>query len=377
MREERKKVLIFTTAMGHLSLAQAAKEVFDDAGWETKVYFSEFTETNLTYKPIYLFFPTFQKSWVEFTKNKNIVNFLNYLLASNKKKEVEKAIRSFKPDMVFSTYFLYNNQINHLKKKYNFVFINLLANAINLHPLEFAPEARVNIAYDEYAIKAAKKYKLNYLNIKPIGWLTRKKFYANSYSNNLSLPKKETVTILLCGGSWGANRVIQFLPSFLKIEKNFRLILVAGSGKLLYKIFSLFKKSFDNKIITAKGNLDIEVFAFTDQMPKLMHQSDIIVGKAGPNLLFESIAAGKPFIAISHISGTEDGSLKLIKEKSLGWVAEKPREFTKILKRILKDESLLVKSIVGVRAERSRNISAGRKLIKIVKDSLGSKILDI
>lgn len=368
---EKKKVLIFTTAMGHLSLAQAAKEAFNDAGWETKIYYSEFTETNLAYKPIYLFFPAFQKSWVEFTKNKKIVKFLNYLMASNKKREIENAILSFNPDLVFSTYFLYNNQINHLKNKYNFVFINLLANAINLHPLEFAPEASVNIAYDEYAIKAAKKYKLNYLNIKPIGWLIRKKFYANLRSNT-SLQKKETVTILLCGGSWGANKVIEFLPSFLKIKKNFHLILVAGSGKLLYKIFSLFKKSFDNKIISAKGNLNIEVFSFTEQMPVLMQKSDLIVGKAGPNLLFESVAAGKPFIAISHISGTEDGSLKLIKEKNLGWVAEKPREFTKILKRVLQDKILFNKSIVGVKLERNRNIRAATKLIEIAKDSLSS-----
>lgn len=366
MSKEKKKVLIFTTSMGHYSLAQAAQEAFEAAGWTTKLHFSEFTETNLTYKPIYLFFPTFQKSWIEFSKNEHILRILNHLMANSKKKEIEKAIKRFRPDTVFSTYFLYNNQIALLKNKYGFTFLNLLANTRNLHPLEFIGDRGIDLSYDKSAINIAKKYKIPSRAIIPVGWLTRKDFYQSYKAANTS---KKEFTVLLCGGSWGANKMVEFLPPFLKLKGKIRLILVAGSGKLLYQIFSLFKKTVDNGVFSAKGSLDIEIFQFTNEMPRLMAESDLIVGKAGPNLLFESIAAGKPFIAISHISGTEDGSLKLIKEKNLGWVAEKPREFTKVLTKIIKDKSFLEKIIIGVEKERSQNIKTSQRIIKVAEES--------
>lgn len=365
----KKQILIFTTSMGHLSLAQAAQEAFEDVGWKTKVHYSEFTETNLIYKPIYLFFPTFQKSWIEFSKNEGIIRILNHLMAASKKKEIEKAVKNFKPNLVFSTYFLYNNQINLLKDKYHFIFLNLLANTRNLHPLEFIGDKGIDLSYDNYAIEAAKKYKLPYRSINPVGWLTRKKFYEN-FNPKRSSFSKDDFTVLFCGGSWGANKVIEFLPSFLKVKGKTRLILVAGSGKLLYRVFSLFKKTTDSGVFSSQGSLSIEVFGFTNEMPRLMAESDLIVGKAGPNLLFESVAAGKPFIAVSHISGTEDSNLKLIKEKNLGWVAEKPRQFTHILNKIVKDNTFYKKALVSVLAERNGNIQAAKKIINIAKNCL-------
>jgi UDP-N-acetylglucosamine:LPS N-acetylglucosamine transferase len=76
-------------------------------------------------------------------------------------------------------------------------------------------------------------------------------------------------------------------------------------------------------------------------MHEYIAASDVVIGKAGPNLIFESVACRKPFIAISHISGNESGNLGMIKDYNLGWVAENPFTAGKLIKDIIADPGLL------------------------------------
>ncbi len=52
-----------------------------------------------------------------------------------------------------------------------------------------------------------------------------------------------------------------------------------------------------------------------------MAASDVVMGKAGPNVLFESVVLGKPFIATTHFPGQERGNLAFIERYGLGYVA--------------------------------------------------------
>jgi len=53
--------------------------------------------------------------------------------------------------------------------------------------------------------------------------------------------------------------------------------------------------------------------------------------------LFDSVACQKPFVAITHIGGQEDGNIDLIKKKQLGWVREKNSELVNFLYQYLDD----------------------------------------
>jgi len=47
------------------------------------------------------------------------------------------------------------------------------------------------------------------------------------------------------------------------------------------------------------------------------------------------VACQKPFVAITHIGGQEDGNIDLIKKKKLGWVREKSGELVNFLYQYL------------------------------------------
>ena len=74
---------------------------------------------------------------------------------------------------------------------------------------------------------------------------------------------------------------------------------------------------------------------FTKELDKYIKISDLVIGKAGPNLLFETVAAKKPFMAVSHIHGQEDGNLEIIRNYKIGFVEENQIKAIKLIKSII------------------------------------------
>jgi len=74
-----------------------------------------------------------------------------------------------------------------------------------------------------------------------------------------------------------------------------------------------------------------------ENMAEVLSACDIVFGKAGPNFLFDVVAVQKPFVAITHMGGQEDGNVELILKKKLGWVKEGVGEAEDFLLEYLKN----------------------------------------
>ena len=94
--------------------------------------------------------------------------------------------------------------------------------------------------------------------------------------------------------------------------------------------------------------------------------ADLIIGKAGPNTIFETVAAKKPFIAITHIAGQEDCNLDLIKEYQLGFVEENAIKVVEALARCVEETHPFDQ--VGA-SNRSAGRSQSRRIEKTVGNS--------
>jgi UDP-N-acetylglucosamine:LPS N-acetylglucosamine transferase len=99
-----------------------------------------------------------------------------------------------------------------------------------------------------------------------------------------------------------------------------------------------------------------------------MQAADIIVGKAGPNTLFESVATYKPFLAITHISGQEDGNLDIIREKKLGWVEENPLKASRKLHELINNLPLLTSLQPDILKMANHNLAAKKVLLKVLSN---------
>lgn len=100
----------------------------------------------------------------------------------------------------------------------------------------------------------------------------------------------------------------------------------------------------------------------SNDMASLIHASDIVVGKAGPNIMFETALSGKPFIATYHIKGQEDGNIDFIRSVQLGFVEENPQKTAYLLETILKNKSLLNYTHTGISFVREEHKNAADKV---------------
>jgi processive 1,2-diacylglycerol beta-glucosyltransferase len=122
-------------------------------------------------------------------------------------------------------------------------------------------------------------------------------------------------------------------PSPTKTSPRVLYVINAGTRRapdLVRKLLSL-----DIQLIVTVGKNDalrraiesvangrkIEIFGWTDEMPRLLCQSHVLIGKAGGATVQETIAAACPMIINHVVSGQEEGNAELIVETNSGAMA--------------------------------------------------------
>jgi processive 1,2-diacylglycerol beta-glucosyltransferase len=89
----------------------------------------------------------------------------------------------------------------------------------------------------------------------------------------------------------------------------------------------------------AAGDHKIDIFGWTDELPRLLCENHVLIGKAGGATVQETIAAGCPMI-ISHIvSGQEEGNARLIVETNSGVIALSNDEIVAEVQRAFADDA--------------------------------------
>jgi processive 1,2-diacylglycerol beta-glucosyltransferase len=69
-----------------------------------------------------------------------------------------------------------------------------------------------------------------------------------------------------------------------------------------------------------------KVIGWTDELPRMLHESHLLIGKAGGATVQEAIAAGCPMIINYVVAGQEEGNARLIVETNSGVIAKSSRE---------------------------------------------------
>jgi processive 1,2-diacylglycerol beta-glucosyltransferase len=69
-----------------------------------------------------------------------------------------------------------------------------------------------------------------------------------------------------------------------------------------------------------------KVIGWTDELPRMLHESHLLIGKAGGATVQEAIAAACPMIINYVVAGQEEGNARLIVETNSGVIANSPRE---------------------------------------------------
>lgn len=164
-------------------------------------------------------------------------------------------------------------------------------------------------------------------------------------------------TIFLQGGGEGVAHVDRTVESLLAAgssgNSTMQVILATGTNRALLERY--------------KNAPNLAALPYTREIAPYMAAADVIMGKAGPNTLFEAVMLGKPFIATSYIPGQEQGNLAFIQRHGLGWIALQPAEQRSLLTSLLHDPGRLGAMRASVEAYRAWNAAANQRIVPLLQ----------
>ena len=155
---------------------------------------------------------------------------------------------------------------------------------------------RVNKFFLNSSIKIFTGYPLKHLNINNdkinfVGQLIREQIYAAKEKNDLKKDNNFDFTLLVIGGSQGAEIFSKTLPKSLNklfsLNKKIRIFHQSGNKEQEAKIDFSYKK-----------NSNVTIFNFEPNIEKYMMLSDLVITRAGSSTLSELAFLQIPFIAI-------------------------------------------------------------------------------
>lgn len=378
---EKKKILVLTDTMpwGHRSIAKAIYKYLKQFEKENnyEVLYSEvkaklgFTDDLYTF--VYRYVPASNRlahkmSDIKFARD--LTRKSSRLNLPGIKKEIEKV----NPDLIISTYFFHSHSLAEWKQKKNqkFKLWTIVADPWTINPISFVKGCDLNIVYDEVAGKLAQKYGIKESEILKTGWWVRPEMYQKidrqEARKKLGVDDNRPI-IFIGGGSLGTNSLMKIFPNLLFLKKKVAFVVNTGVDKLAYKMVANYIKLLNN--LRKDNMVMIKNMGWIENMAEVLTASDIIFGKAGPNFLFDTVACQKPFVAITHIGGQEDGNIELIKKKKLGWIREKSNNLVEFLYEYLDDPKYFENKFKEtIKKEAENNEKSLEKVLNEVKKTL-------
>ena len=258
-------------------------------------------------------------------------NHLHYLTRLHN--AMEKLLLNMDPDAVVSTYPLYNYVIDRIflgKRPRRFHQITVVTDSISVNSIWYSCHSDFYILPNDESSAILRENGISENRIRTFGFpvsldFEKKKLIAEQVHLRDRKPK-----IL-----WILNAQRKKAPKLLKklLEANlYDLTLCVGRDPVLFKTLK--------KIIEQSG-AKVELHGWTDQMPKLMLENDLVISKAGGATVQEAIAAECPMILTKVVPGQEEGNYELLRKNSAGVCIDKWKEIPDQLETLFKNEGEL------------------------------------
>ncbi|HVN14504.1 MAG TPA: glycosyltransferase [Anaerolineales bacterium] len=359
-----KKILIFVahTGGGHLSLGEALYDMLSH----------EYAVTLLDPQPsiINWHYRTVSRHalWLweaEFKlfdghRRARVVHTVSSLLLAER---VAKALRQTDPDLVISTYPFLTSEVTYAMRRWKLdrPLVMLFSDPNGVHRSWLTEKrAAITFAPTRETYRQALNAGFDPARTRFTGWPVRGQFYHADPKDRAEFFNKikfdpNKFTIFMQGGGEGAARFARTINTLLTLPK-VQIILATGTNESLLKHYH--------------DRANVHPIPFTKQIAPYMMAADVVMGKAGPNMIFESVTLGKPFIATAYIPGQEEVNLEFIERYELGWVALNYKSQSKLISDLINQPEKLSAKIESVNRYRQMNTEATQQIPKLVKDLL-------
>ncbi len=276
--------------------------------------------------------------------------------------ELKRTIERLQPAMIITTYPFLTYEVMQVLTSINarVPFVMLFADPNSVHTSWLTERrAAAVLAPTQETYEQALAAGFDPQRLHMVGWPVRAQF-----ARAASEVKRDEIlaqlgldparfTVFLQGGGEGAAQFGRTIERVLAIGENLQVILATGTNSSLLTRF--------------KSVRNLYALPFTKEIAPFMVAADVIMGKAGPNMLFEAVTLGKPFIVTAYIPGQEEANLEFIRRHQLGWIALDPDQQRTLLTRLSTNPSELQAIRETVEKYRQWNAVANERLVPLLE----------
>lgn len=369
-----KKILILMAKFGggHESIAFGIKEALDKyAKGEFQVVIEDGFPKIFTDHQEYGSLPFIAEQSYKITNYESVSKILHTTVTMLMGRYLKKIILKHSPDLIISDHPLLTAEVKSVLEKIRkkIKFIIYFADAIYPHHLWFSEKnadlyfAPTFESYNYALKKNISKQKLIYT-----GWILREKYYepfesSETYKKNLGFNPNKFL-VCLSGGGEGVGK-IEEIATLLLENKYFlnhgQLAVICGTNhKLLVKM---------QKLQRHVGNI-LCSYGFVHNLYDYKKAADLIVSKAGPNDIFESIMLEKPFFAHDYLWTHEIDNMKWIKANNIGFAERNPKKMANKIIRYMKNPEELKEKIESVKKIKKEHVNTPEILTREISKLL-------
>ncbi len=246
-------------------------------------------------------------------------------------------IREVQPDVIVSTYPLYQVPIHLVKTIYglDIPYYTVITDLVSIHQFWFSDLVQGCMVPNELVRQKALQNKLSAERVHVTGIPVHPSLSLDKRSKDdirRTLGLKPNLPTFLFVGSKRVDKLEDTLRVFNHYGQALQLIVVCGNNQELYDALS--NKAWHQTHL---------LYNFVENMPELMRASDAIICKAGGLITTESLASGLPIMITEAIPGQETGNAKFILEHKAGFWVHNPLETLEALHHWLSFDGQLMK----------------------------------
>jgi processive 1,2-diacylglycerol beta-glucosyltransferase len=240
------------------------------------------------------------------------------------KKNLGRLLDRFQPDVVVSTFPPYPYLIQQLlgadRRCKN---IAVVTDSITVNAIWYRSPADYFIVANEQSAAVVRDGGVAPEKIKVFGFPVSPRFVDFAKDREVLRQTTPRVLYIINAGTRRAPGLVREL-----VELDIHLTVTVGRNERLFAA-----------IEHAAGDHKIDIYGWTDEMPRLLCESDMLIGKAGGATVQETIAARCPMIINHVVSGQEEGNAQLIVETRSGAIALSNDEVVAQVDRAFADDA--------------------------------------
>jgi 1,2-diacylglycerol 3-beta-galactosyltransferase len=281
---------------------------------------------------------------------------------------VARRVQAFKPDLLVSVHPLVNHLAAHVRDAVapSTPLITVVTDLVSAHVAWFCPAVDLCIVPTEGAYHRAIDAGMPRDKLRVIGLPVHPRFAEVTRSpqeirRELGLTP-ERFTVLLVGGGEGMGRVYEMACAVAQTGDGLQQIIIAGRNTRLRE-----------RLEARRWEIPTRIFGFVDNMPTLLQAADVVVTKAGPSTICESLVIGKPLLLFGYVPGQEQGNVEFVVESGAGWLVETPDALINALRELTQPGSP-VRAQMMENARRLARPSAANDIAQVLVNLVTSTL---